>query len=184
MGYRLSKIYTKTGDQGTTALSDNHRCPKDAIAIHAVGELDELNAHIGTVVAFCQHQDINKHLQHIQHHIFNLGGEISYPEFKAIEAQHITDLEMLIDQYNVDLPPLKEFILPGGSQSASLCHIARTVCRRVERVLVTLQHQQPERNPLFIAYINRLSDLLFVFSRALNYADNQSEILWNSHRTK
>ncbi|WP_116964113.1 cob(I)yrinic acid a,c-diamide adenosyltransferase [Fastidiosibacter lacustris] len=185
MGYRLSKIYTKTGDKGKTALSDNKRIDKCTPIIEVIGQLDELNAAIGVVVSFSHHNDINIQLQNIQHQLFNIGGELSHPQFSQLAAENITILEHYIDNFNSHLTPLKEFILPGGSKASALCHQARTIARRVERCYVALSRNEPKfTNPLILQFLNRLSDYLFVLARFLNLKDNHNEILWQSHRSQ
>lgn len=180
MGHRLSKIYTRTGDQGDTALGDGSRVSKDNLRVEAFGTVDELNSAIGVVLAFDPPPAISSCLFEIQHDLFNLGAELCIPGHNVIVAADISRLEQHLDAFNAPLPPLKEFILPGGSKSASLCHLARTICRRAERRLVSfLQDQQPTTSePL--RYLNRLSDLLFVIARVLARADGGSEILWQN----
>ena len=184
MGYRLSKIYTKTGDQGETALSDNKRIPKNALIIETIGQVDHLNASIGLVIAFSAHQEINQILEAIQQHLFNIGGNLSYPAFSGVNAADITWLESVLDQWNATMPPIKEFILPGGSQASAFCHQARTIARTVERTYVGLVQSQQHKNPIILQYLNRLSDLLFVLARCLNFKDKHQEILWDSPKTQ
>ena len=184
MGYRLSKIYTKTGDKGQTSLSAQNTVSKDSAIIDVIGEVDHLNTSIGLVISFSTHQSINDQLNHIQHQLFNIGAELAYPQHCQINEHHITQLETLIDQHNDRLSPLKEFILPGGSHAASFCHQARTNARTTERRYVTLHNAQEHNNPLILKYLNRLSDYLFVAARRLNQLDKHAEILWQSHRVK
>ncbi|WP_235826785.1 cob(I)yrinic acid a,c-diamide adenosyltransferase [Facilibium subflavum] len=184
MGYRLSKIYTKTGDQGTTALSDNKRLYKDELIIEVIGEIDHLNAYIGVVQSFSHHDEINRYLSNIQQILFNIGGHLSYPEFIALQKEDITTLEHHIDRLNKALPPLKEFILPAGSKASAFCHLARTTARKAERFYVRLMRTKQHNNPLILQYLNRLSDFLFVTARSLNNKDNHNEVLWQSHRIK
>ncbi|WP_440617363.1 cob(I)yrinic acid a,c-diamide adenosyltransferase [Cysteiniphilum sp. 6C5] len=185
MGYRLSKIYTKTGDKGTTALSDNIRIDKCAPIIETIGQIDELNAAIGVIVAFSDNFEINRQLQNIQHHLFNIGGELSFPQFSQLTDHAIVMLEAQIDQWNKTLPPLKEFILPGGSKCAALSHQARTIARKAERHYVALtQDQAKAYNPLILSFLNRLSDYLFVLARFFNQLDQHDEVLWKSHRSE
>lgn len=180
MGHRLSKIYTRTGDEGYTSFN-HERISKNDLAIEAVGNLDELNASIGLVIALSiQDEDILAALTRIQHDLFDLGGELHSPEHIAITADHITRLETWLDAWNAALPPLKEFLLPRGNASAAAMHVARTVCRRAERSVVALHRRVPLQNAIILPYINRLSDLLFVLARVLGQQEN--EILWNSHR--
>lgn len=182
MGNRLSKIYTRTGDKGTTGLGDGSRINKDDIRIDTIGDIDELNSLIGLLIAGLDDNDeLLTSLYEVQQNLFNLGGELSVPGFALIEADHITALEVLLDAANEDLPPLTDFILPGGSLSASYCHLARSVCRRAERKTVTLSRNVDDVRPECQAYLNRLSDLLFVYSRVLARRDGNEEILWK-HR--
>ncbi len=185
MGYRLSKIYTKTGDQGTTALSDNQRIAKSDEKIIAIGAIDELNATIGLVITYTDIEPISDILITIQHDLFNAGAEVSMPDYHVLTPNHIHQLEQWIDHFNADLPALKEFILPGGAPAAAFCHQARTIARRCETQLVTMCHHQAslqQRYHILLQYINRLSDLLFVTARTLNHATNTNETLWQSHR--
>ena len=183
MGHRLTKIYTRTGDDGTTGLSDGRRIEKDSVRIEAIGTVDELNSIIGMVLAHDLPQVIQSCLTDVQHHLFDLGGELSIPNIKTITAQQITRLENILDELNAPLPPLKEFILPAGGIATSTCHLARTVCRRAERRLITLARDE-EINPLSVAYLNRLSDLLFVMARSLAHHEHGSEVFWQHNRTE
>lgn len=181
MGYRLSKIYTRTGDSGTTGMADGRRLSKDSIRIHCIGEVDELNSMLGLVVTKCQQTQVKESLVTIQHDLFNIGGQLAMPDYELIDASRVEWLEQTLDDMNSELPPLKEFILPGGCEDASFCHLARAICRRVERAMVSLMTEE-EINPLLVAYINRLSDWLFVASRVLNRAGGEAEVYWESHR--
>ncbi|PID46356.1 MAG: ATP:cob(I)alamin adenosyltransferase [Proteobacteria bacterium] len=194
MGNRISKVYTRTGDKGTTGISGNMRLSKNDPLIQAIGEVDELNSDIGVIVAFSDDDDINQQLQGVQHDLFNLGGMLSYPQFDGFAAARVEALEALIDQYNEELPPLKEFILPGGTQAAAMAQKARAVCRRVERRLVSLNQYYQDTDVEFESvsdaqltgaskYVNRLSDLLFIVGRLLNKRAGSGEIMWSSHRT-
>lgn len=177
MGNRLSKITTRTGDQGCTGLADGSRLPKSADRIRALGDIDELNSAIGVLIAQLpddQHQAL---LSTIQHRLFDLGGELAIPGREVINAQHTAELESAIEACNEQLSPLKEFILPGGNPAAAWCHLLRTICRRAERSLVAMKPTDPI-NPAALAYINRLSDLLFVLARVLNGADGSGDVLW------
>lgn len=181
MGNRLSKIYTRTGDDGTTGLGDGSRISKDSIRVDAMGDVDELNSVIGLILS----EKISTHLQasltKIQHDLFNLGGEICIPGYVLLKPNCVDDLESIIDQLNSDLLPLKEFILPGGAKSAAFCHLARTVCRRAERKLIEL-HRNEKVTEISLQYLNRLSDLLFVMCRIMNKEANVSDVLWkNEH---
>ncbi|HUH37008.1 MAG TPA: cob(I)yrinic acid a,c-diamide adenosyltransferase [Spongiibacteraceae bacterium] len=178
MGHRLSKIYTKTGDDGTTGLGDGKRVAKDHPRMEAIGTVDELNSQVGVLIAHLPGEDdLTVLLSRVQHELFDLGGELSIPGYQMIKAPAVEALETALDQLNEDLPPLKNFILPGGSPSAAQCHLARTVCRRAERCLVTLAAVE-EVNQAGRQYLNRLSDLLFVMARVLARRDGGQEVLW------
>ena len=182
MGNRLTKLYTKTGDDGTTGLGDGSRTTKDSARIEAVGTIDELNSWIGLLLAeLPADEPLIEPLTEIQHRLFDLGGELAVPGFQLIQSQMVSDLEFLCDQLNEELPPLKEFILPGGSTSAGLCHMARAVARRAERVIVTLSKDESIGDDLK-RYINRLSDVLFVMARQLARRDGGQEVFWKSKR--
>ena len=183
MSNRLSKIYTRTGDDGTTGLANGDRVDKSSIRVEVMGNLDELNSLIGVINASDISNDISGYLLNIQHRLFDIGGEIAIPGNAVCSPESVERLEELIEVYNDELPPLKEFILPGGSLSASICHLARSVCRRCERSLVELSHNE-YINPVSLQYINRLSDLLFVMARTLNQGKNNQEVLWDSERLK
>lgn len=183
MGYRLSKIYTRTGDQGTTGLGDGKRVAKDSTRIEAIGCIDELNSLIGLLIAQDIPESIDGSLTNIQHNLFDLGGELAVPGYRVVTDDAVTLLEQQLDKLNETLPPLKEFILPGGSLQAASCHHARTVCRRSERRLMTLAQQADEEiNPAALKYLNRLSDLLFVMARTLARMNNGGEVLWKKQR--
>jgi cob(I)alamin adenosyltransferase len=183
MGHRLSKIYTRTGDDGSTGLGDGTRVRKDDSRIAAIGDVDELNCVIGLVLSHELPEVVRTTLTQIQHHLFDLGGELSIPDYCLIEAAHIQALEQDLDALNEQLPPLKEFILPGGIESAALCHHARAVCRRAERQLVSLG-ASTDINPNGRHYLNRLSDYLFVAARYLNKIHHRDDVLWRSSRTR
>jgi cob(I)alamin adenosyltransferase len=183
MGNRLSKIYTRTGDDGSTGLGDGKRISKDSDRIEVIGTVDELNSQIGVVLAFCEDQRVTDCLILVQHDLFNLGGELCLPEMTLVSDAEIERLENDLDEFNKDLPPLKEFILPGGDSAAAFCHLARTVCRRAERRLVTLSGHDTVAPPL-ARYLNRLSDLLFVVARRLAVRSGRGEQLWNHDRGK
>jgi len=183
VGYRLSKIYTRKGDNGTTGMADGSRVSKDSLLMHAIGEVDELNSMLGLVVNKCQLEELKENLITIQHDLFNLGGELAMPGYDKINHSRIEWLESTLDQMNEKLTPLKEFILPGGAEDAGFCHMARAMCRRVERSMVSLNKEQAVKIEV-IAYINRLSDWLFVASRVLNKAQGEAEIYWQSDRIK
>jgi cob(I)alamin adenosyltransferase len=177
MGHRLSKIYTRTGDRGETGLGDGTRVPKDAPRIEAIGSVDELNSVLGVVLSKPLPDALRELLTGFQHRLFDLGGELSIPGHKTISSTDVEDLENQLDRLNAELPMLKEFILPGGSEQAALCHLARSQCRRAERRLVTLAAQQ-DVNPASMHYLNRLSDLLFVMAREINRIEQHPDVLW------
>ncbi len=181
MGNRLSKLATKTGDDGTTGISGNTRLSKDSARIEAIGTVDELNSVIGMVNSHIEQGEIFDALNDIQHRLFDLGGELAMPEYQLIKDKHIELLDTHLDLFNQQLPPLKEFVLPKGSIATTTCHLARTVCRRAERRLVTLA-KADEINQLSQIYLNRLSDLLFVFCRILAKQSNAGEEMWQSKR--
>lgn len=180
MGYRLSKIYTRTGDDGTTGLADGSRIGKNALRVEAMGSADELNCHMGMLYEYLEVDDaLRPMLQRIQHHLFDLGGEFAIPGSQVISQSHIDWLENELDQLNEPLPPLKNFVLPAGSQAAAQAHLARSVCRRVERVVVELSRGE-SINLLGRHYLNRLSDLLFVVARTIARRAGSEEVLWNA----
>jgi cob(I)alamin adenosyltransferase len=181
MGNRLSKIYTRTGDDGTTGLGDGTRVAKDSARVAAYGTVDEANSAIGLLLASELPGDVRELLTSVQHQLFDLGGELCIPGHAAIQDEDVDRLEQQLDRYNADLPALKDFILPGGSEAAARCHLARTIVRRAERETVTLSHHDPVR-PQAVRYLNRLSDLLFVLARVLARAEGQGEVLWNHER--
>jgi cob(I)alamin adenosyltransferase len=181
MGNRLSKIYTKTGDDGTTGLGDGSRVAKDSARVSAYGTVDEANSAIGVLLATDLPDDVRALLTTIQHQMFDLGGELCIPGHAAIEDTDIERLEQQLDHFNDPLPPLKDFILPGGGEAAARCHLARTIVRRAERDCVTLSHHDAVR-PQAIRYLNRLSDLLFVLARVLARHGGHGEVLWQHER--
>jgi cob(I)alamin adenosyltransferase len=187
MGNRLSRIYTKTGDDGTTGLGDGTRVAKDSARVSAYGTVDEANSAIGLLLAAPlpgpQAEAIATLLTTIQHQLFDLGGELCIPGHAAIQDSDVTALEAQLDAFNDPLPPLKDFILPGGGEAAARCHVARTVVRRAERETVTLSHHDSVR-PEAIRYLNRLSDLLFVLARVLARDSGNGEVLWKHERRK
>jgi cob(I)alamin adenosyltransferase len=183
VGNRLSRIYTKTGDDGTTGLGDGSRTPKDSPRVAAYGTVDELNSSIGMVLAQEVPAPVRETLTQIQHDLFDLGGELCIPGMAMIHDQDVSRLESVLDGFNADLPVLKEFILPGGGMAAACCHLARTVCRRAERETVTLARAEAVR-PEAVRYLNRLSDLLFVLARVLARASGHGEVLWQHERRK
>lgn len=178
MGARLSRIYTRTGDDGTTGLGDGTRVRKDALRVEAYGTVDEANAHLGVVLAIPGLPGTVIHcLEAIQHDLFNLGGELCIPGHRLVHASAVERLERELDAFNADLPPLKEFILPGGGPGAAACHVARTVVRRAERRTLSLAAAEPVTEEL-LQYLNRLSDLLFVIARVLARHESGTEVLW------
>ncbi|MEP7205561.1 MAG: cob(I)yrinic acid a,c-diamide adenosyltransferase [Casimicrobiaceae bacterium] len=181
MGHRLSKIVTRTGDAGTTGLGDGTRVAKDTPRIAAIGDVDELNSNLGVLLAETLPEAIATCLREVQHDLFDLGGELSIPGHAAVSEEHIGRLEDAVEAFNADLPPLKEFILPGGSRPAAIAHVCRTICRRAERAVVALAATEPVGEPTR-RYLNRLSDLLFVVARTLNRAAGGSDILWQRQR--
>jgi len=181
VGHRLSKIYTRTGDAGTTGLGDGSRTDKDSPRVEAYGTVDELNATIGMLLACDLPEAVAGTLVEVQHNLFDLGGELCVPGYTAIVPAQVTWLEEVLDTHNGELPPLKDFILPGGGRAAATCHLARTVCRRAERRVHTLGRGETV-NPQALAYLNRLSDLLFVFGRVLARREGGAEVLWQRNR--
>jgi cob(I)alamin adenosyltransferase len=181
MGNRLSKIYTRTGDQGSTGLGDGRRVDKDDARIEAIGGVDELNSALGLLLTENLPSAVRDCLAPVQHTLFDLGGELSMPGHTLLTPAYVEQLEQALDGFNADLPPLKEFILPGGSAAAATCHLARAICRRAERRTVTLARSEAVNTAVLI-YLNRLSDLLFVIARILARADGGSEVLWQSKR--
>jgi cob(I)alamin adenosyltransferase len=184
MGHRLSKIYTRTGDDGTTGLGDGSRVDKDNLRVEAYGTVDEANSAIGLVLASDAVPDaIRSCMIEVQHDLFELGGELCIPGHRAVEMPFVERLENQLDTFNADLPPLKEFILPGGGQAAAACHVARTLVRRAERRVTTLAKEEDVRQEVR-HYLNRLSDLLFVIARRLAREDSGREIIWDRSRIK
>lgn len=185
MGNRLSKIYTRTGDAGTTGLGDGDRVAKDNARVEAYGTVDETNSAIGMVLTHAITDDFGDDLRdcllQVQHHLFDLGGELCMPGTVLIGDAYVDGLEATLDAFNADLEPLKEFILPGGGPAAAACHLARTICRRAERRVVTLAALE-DVNPVTIRYLNRLSDLLFVIARRLAKDSGHGDQLWDHQR--
>lgn len=182
MGNRLSRIYTRTGDDGSTGLGDGSRTGKDSARVAAYGTVDEANSAIGLILAAPKVDEaIGALLTTLQHQLFDLGGELSIPGHAAITAADVAALEQQLDHYNDTLPPLRDFILPAGGEAAARCHLARTIVRRAERQTVALARLEPVRAEA-IHFLNRLSDLLFVLARVLARADGAGEVLWNHQR--
>jgi cob(I)alamin adenosyltransferase len=179
MGNRLSKIITRTGDKGTTGLADGSRRAKNDIRVHCLGEVDELNAALGVALSFLEESPAQQVLFAVQHDLFDIGAELCQPGKLLIQKLHVDAIESNAAQFNEALPPLKEFILPGGSQAVAFLHLARTVCRRVERSLLSLKETE-DLNPITGQYINRLSDLLFILARSVAHQDCGSEVFWRS----
>ena len=183
MGNRLSKIATRTGDNGTTGLGDGSRVSKDSLRVHAMGDVDELNSHIGLLLCEELPPALREELSSIQHDLFDLGGELCIPGYTLITDAHVERLDRLLEKYNADLPPLKDFILPAGSRAAALAHVCRTICRRGERAIVMLGNSETiNAHPR--QYMNRLSDLMFVLSRVLNRFAGGSDVLWEKDRKR
>jgi cob(I)alamin adenosyltransferase len=183
MANRLSKIVTRTGDDGTTGLASGDRVAKDQPRIAALGDVDELNSTIGLLLSESLPADVYDALAGVQHDLFDLGGELSLPGHTLVADSHLARIDALLEQFNAGLPPLREFILPGGGRAAALAHVARTVCRRAERALVALGRTEA-LPPLPAQYLNRLSDLLFVLARVLNRAGGGSDVLWRQGRNR
>ena len=177
MGNRLSKLYTRTGDDGTSGLSGGERIAKNHQRMHAMGAVDELNSIIGMLINKLDDNELSDFLTAIQHDLFNIGGEISMPGYSFINAEKVEKIEAYIDQFNESVKPLKDFILPGGSEAAAICHLARAVSRRAERDIVSL-HQSEEVSLTTRQYINRLSDLLFAMARIINQRSGHEDVLW------
>ncbi|MGE0082673.1 MAG: cob(I)yrinic acid a,c-diamide adenosyltransferase [Thiohalomonadaceae bacterium] len=173
---RLTRIYTRTGDDGTTRLAGRTRVHKDSARIEAIGTLDELNSHLGVVLTHALPDGVRQCLAQVQNDLFDLGGELSTPGRASLDGGYVSRLERWLDEFNAELPPLREFILPGGSPSAAVCHVARSVCRRAERRLVACARNET-LNPQVMAYVNRLSDLLFVLARVLA-REQGHEVYW------
>ena len=183
MGNRLTKIYTKTGDGGSTGLGDGTRTLKCSDRIEAIGTVDELNCIIGILLCEALPEEISEFFTKIQHELFDLGSELSVPGYTALSEESVSTIEIKLDAINQHLSPLKEFILPGGSRPAALCHQARAVCRRAERCVIRLE-QKEQISELSRKYLNRLSDYLFVACRAINQSLDVKDVYWASQRTQ
>lgn len=184
MGYRLSKIYTRTGDDGTTGLGDGSRVPKDDPRVEAFGSVDELNCTLGVVLAVPDlPQAVHSCLTTVQHELFDLGGELCIPGHRLITSEHVARLEQTLDELNASLPPLEDFILPSGGPATAACHVARAVSRRAERRVWTLARSESV-HPETARYLNRLSDLLFVIARVLVRHERGAEVLWRHTRAR
>jgi cob(I)alamin adenosyltransferase len=194
MGHRLSKIVTRTGDQGTTGLADGSRVGKDSARIDALGAIDELNSVIGLLLAEPVPDDIGGELIDIQHDLFDCGGEMAIPGYVAVTVQQVERLEAGVERHNAGLAPLKEFILPGGTRAAAVAHLARTVARRAERSVVHLSNSVATNagtnadpaaiNPVTLQYLNRLSDYLFVIARVCNQRAQRGDVLWQKGKNR
>jgi cob(I)alamin adenosyltransferase len=184
MGNRLSKIVTRTGDDGSTGLADGARVPKESARIEACGSVDELNSALGVLLAAADlPAPMAAQLLEIQHDLFDLGGELAIPGSVVISARQVESLEALVVSWNAELPPLREFVLPGGGVAAASCHLARAICRRAERRCWALSRSEP-LGPQALRYLNRLSDLLFVLARVLARRATGSEVMWHRERTR
>ena len=184
MGNRLSKIYTRTGDDGTTGMADGSRIPKADLRFDAMGKIDLLNSQIGLLRGYltqASHGQFDDNLSRLQHQLFNLGGELAMPEYRGILAEYVTELENQIDEWNTHLPPLKDFILPAGTLVTSQVHIARCYCRDAERLIVALNSRDDNVSPISLQFINRLSDWLFVLARIVARLDAGQEVLWDKN---
>lgn len=183
MANRLTRIYTRTGDGGATGLADGSRTPKDAPRIEAIGAVDELNSVLGALLAETLPDAVRSCLDDTQHDLFDLGGELSVPGHAIMSKAHVERLERALDRFNAGLSPLKDFVLPAGTRAAALAHVARAVCRRAERRVVALSRKQELASAL-PAYLNRLSDLLFVLARELNRAAGRADVLWQQGKNR
>ena len=181
MGNRLTQIATRTGDDGTTGLGDNTRVSKHSARPHAMGDVDELNSHIGLLLCERVPADVRELLVEVQHQLFNLGGELSIPGYELLKAEAVLALDEALAHHNAALPRLQEFILPAGTRAAAQAHVCRTVARRAERQVVALGQAEPLRDTPR-QYLNRLSDLLFVLARVLNRMDGGDDVYWKSER--
>ncbi|MBI2769039.1 MAG: cob(I)yrinic acid a,c-diamide adenosyltransferase [Burkholderiales bacterium] len=181
MGKRLTQIATRTGDNGTTGLGDNTRVAKNSLRVHAMGDVDELNSHLGVLLCEDMPADVRDLLVEVQHQLFNLGGELSIPGFELLKPPALLALDEALEHYNAGLPKLQEFILPAGNRAASQAHVCRTVARRAERMVVALGAAEPVKDTPR-QYLNRLSDLMFVLARVLNRMNGGDDVYWKSER--
>ncbi|MCZ2498644.1 cob(I)yrinic acid a,c-diamide adenosyltransferase [Xylophilus sp. Kf1] len=183
MGNRLTQIATRTGDDGSTGLGDDTRVPKDHLRVQSMGDVDELNSHIGVLLAETGLPgEVRSLLVEIQHHLFDLGGELCMPGYELLKDAALLRLDEALADHNATLPRLAEFILPAGTRAAALAHVCRTVARRAERAVVTLARQDTTVRPAPQRYLNRLSDLLFVLARVLNRVEGGDDVYWKSER--
>ena len=183
MGNRLSQIATRTGDNGTPGLGNNQRVSKNSLRVHAMGDVDELNSHIGLLLCEEMPPDVRELLVEIQHQLFNLGGELSIPGFELLKPEAVIALDEALERYNGQLPKLQEFILPAGTRAAAQAHVCRTVARRAEREVVALGNEEA-LNDTPRQYLNRLSDLMFVLARVLNRMHGGDDVYWKRERIK
>ncbi len=183
MGKRLSAITTRTGDDGTTGLGDGTRTRKDSLRIRAIGEVDELNSHLGLLLTETLPDEVRADLVDIQHDLFDLGGELCIPGFSMLKDEQVARLDARVAHYNADMSRLEEFILPGGSRAAALAHVCRSICRRAERAVVELGVHE-KSNPPPRKYLNRLSDLMFVLARVLNRFAGGTDVQWQQRKTQ
>lgn len=183
MGHRLSKIYTRTGDAGETGLADGSRVGKDSLRVEAMGTVDELNCHLGVLLTHSLPPDMAAYFSVLQNLLFEVGSELAVPTYHAIRTEDIEQMEAKLDALNEDLPPLKEFILPGGAPATASCHLARAICRRAERLMVGVNKTE-EINPETLRFLNRLSDFLFVAARVLVRYENSQEVLWQPRKAE
>jgi cob(I)alamin adenosyltransferase len=185
MGQRLTQIATRTGDNGTTGLGDNSRVSKNSLRVHAMGDVDELNSHIGVLLCEAMPDAVHSLLVEIQHQLFNLGGELSIPGYELLKAEAVLQLDAALETHNAQLPRLQEFILPAGTRAAAQAHVCRTVARRAERAVVALGNEEALKDTPR-QYLNRLSDLMFVLARVLNrYRTDGSagdDVYWKSEK--
>jgi len=181
MANRLTQIATRTGDNGTTGLGDNTRVSKNSLRVHAMGDVDELNSHIGLLLSEALPEAVRELLTDIQHQLFNLGGELSIPGFELLKTEAVLQLDEALERFNAELPRLQEFILPAGRRSAAQAHVCRTVARRAERAVVALGNEEALKDTPR-QYLNRLSDLMFVLARVLNRVDGGDDVYWKSER--
>lgn len=181
MGNRLTQIATRTGDGGTTGLGNNQRVSKNSLRVHAMGDVDELNSHIGVLLCEDMPAEVRALLVEIQHQLFNLGGELSIPGFELLKSEAVLALDEALAHYNEQLPRLQEFILPAGNRAAAQAHVCRTVARRAERQVVALGNEEAIREAPR-QYLNRLSDLMFVLARVLNRMNGGDDVYWKSER--
>ena len=181
MGNRLTQIATRTGDNGTTGLGNNQRVSKNSLRVHAMGDVDELNSHIGLLLCEPMPEGVRALLVEVQHQLFNLGGELSIPGFELLKPEAVLALDQALAEHNAQLPKLEEFILPAGTRAASQAHVCRTVARRAERQVVALGNEEAI-NDTPRQYLNRLSDLMFVLARVLNRMNGGDDVYWKSQR--